>query len=460
MKALDRAHHHAKEWLAGLDARSVASTVSSETLRARLDVGLQEEGVDAARIIDELAAHSEGGHLGSAGGRFFAWVIGGAHPSALGADWLTTAWDQNAGAHACAPATTIVEDIAGEWLKQLLDLPREASFAFTTGCQLAHFTGLAAARHAVLARAGWDVEAKGLFGAPPIRVLTSAHRHVTVDRAVRFLGLGTSSLVALPVDAEARVTKASLASALGDGPTIVVLDAADLNVAAFDPFADLIPLAKKAGAWVHIDGAFGLFARASRKHRGLLDGVELADSWATDGHKWLNVPFDCGVSFVRDREAHRAAMAMESAYVEASSARDPIDWTPEWSRRARGVSIYAALRELGRRGVESLVDRSCAHCERLVDGMGAIAGVEVVARPQLNQGLVRFLAEDGDHDRHTDAIIAKINATGEVFFSGTTWNGARAMRVSVVNFRTTSADVERAVAAVRSVCQVSRGSSQ
>jgi glutamate/tyrosine decarboxylase-like PLP-dependent enzyme len=237
----------------------------------------------------------------------------------------------------------------------------------------------------------------------------------------------------------------------------VVLDAADLNVAAFDPFAELIPLAHATGAWVHVDGAFGLFARASRAKRHLLAGVEAADSWATDGHKWLNVPFDCGFAVVRDVEAHRAAMTLSASYIAAANeARDQIDWNPEWSRRGRGFAVYAALRELGRDGLEALVDRTCAYCHALVTGIGATAGAAVVWAPQLNQGLVRFLdprpgAEDADHDRHTDAVIAAVNATGEAFFSGTTWHGRRAMRVSVVNWRTSDEDVRRTVAAVRAV---------
>jgi glutamate/tyrosine decarboxylase-like PLP-dependent enzyme len=286
---------------------------------------------------------------------------------------------------------------------------------------------------------------------------TRRHCRGSIDRAVRFLGLGTRSLAALPADADGRVLPAALADALAGPPrpTIVVLDAADLNVAACDPFAELIPLARAAGAWVHVDGAFGLFARASRAKRHLLAGVEEADSWAADGHKWLNVPFDCGVAVVRDAAAHRAAMTVSASYIApAEEARDQIDWNPEWSRRGRGFAVYAALRELGRGGLEALVDRSCAHCHALVTGVGEIPGAEVVWAPRLNQGLVRFLdprpeASAEEHDRRTDAVVAAVNATGEAFFSGTTWRGRRAMRVSVVNWRTDAADVRRTLAAVR-----------
>ncbi len=457
--ALRRAVHHATAWLDGLDARPVAATADLATLRARLGGPLPDAGTGAPQVIDDLVAATEGGHLGSAGGRFFAWVIGGSLPAALAADWLTSAWDQNAALYACGPAAAVVEEVAGAWLVEALGLPREASFAFTTGCQLAHVTCLAAARHAVLARAGWDVGADGLCGAPPVRVLTSEHRHGSIDRAVRFLGLGTRSLEALPTDADGRVAPAGLERALARraGPTVVVLDAADLNVAAFDPFAELVPLARAAGAWVHVDGAFGLFARASRAKRHLVAGVEAADSWAADGHKWLNVPFDCGLAVVRDAASHRAAMTVSAAYIApANEARDQIDWNPEWSRRGRGFAVYAALRELGRDGLEALIDRTCAHCHALVTGVGGLPGAEVVWAPRLNQGLVRFRAPHADasaedHDRHTDAVIAAVNATGEAFFSGTTWRGRRAMRVSVVNWRTTDADVARTVAAVRAV---------
>ncbi len=460
-RALKRALHHAEAYLAGLEGRSVATTASLEELRARLGGELGRQGLDSVQVIDELVAATEGGILGSAGGRFFAWVIGGALPSALAADWLVSTWDQNAAVFACSPAAAVVEEVAGRWLKDVLDLPVEASFAFTTGCQLAHFVGLASARHAVLRDVDWDVNEAGLFSAPPIRVLVSQHRHGSIDRACRFLGFGSRNLTALDVDAAGQVTTRALENALaGDrAPTIVVLDAADLNIAAFDSFETLIPIAKAAGAWVHVDGAFGLFARASRSRRRLLAGVEKADSWATDAHKWLNVPFDCGVAFVRDPEAHRAAMTLSVDYLATDGlARDQMDWNPEWSRRARGFGVYAALRELGRDGLEQVIDRCCECAEALVTGIGALPGAEVLWRPHLNQGLIRFLdprpgAREADHDAWTDAVIERVNATGEAFFSGTTWQGRRAMRVSVVNWRTGPDDVSRAVAAVEAVLQ-------
>jgi aromatic-L-amino-acid decarboxylase len=457
--ALWRAHHHAGVFLDGLDSRPVAAVASAAELRARLGVELGREGLPAPQIVDELVAATEGGHLGSAGGRFFAWVIGGALPSALAADWLVSAWDNNAALYACAPAGAIVEEVAGAWIKSVLDLPREASFAFTTGCQMAHVTCLAAARHALLRDRGWDVERQGLAGAPPLRVLATEQRHGSIERALRLLGLGTDCLVPLPTGEDGRLAPATLAQALAskDTPALVVLNAADLNVGANDPFAELVPLARAAGAWVHVDGAFGLWARASARHRAKVAGVEGAHSWATDAHKWLNTPKDIGVALVTDREAHRAAMSITAAYIAADGdARDPIDWTPDWSRRARGFPVYAALRELGRDGVEAMIDRCCAHALALAEGIGALDGAELVARPSLNQGLVRFRdprpdATPADHDRFTDRMVAAINAEGTAFFSGGAWRGRRTMRISVVNARTTEEDVRLTVAAVARV---------
>ena len=456
--ALDRAAHHASVWLEGLETRAVNATTSLEELRARLRVPLTQHGVDPVQVVDDLAAATEGGLLGSPGGRFFAWVIGGTLVSAVAADWLTSAWDQNAGMYATAPAAAVAEEVVGEWLLDLLDLPRNASFALVTGCQMAHVTALAAARSGVLRDAGWNVEQDGLFGAPRIRVLANATRHITIDRALRLLGFGVNAVQPVDTDERGRVTADALRRALdaGSGPTIVVLAAGDLNTGEFDQFQELIPIAKSAGAWVHVDGAFGLIARASAAKRHLTDGVELADSWSTDAHKWLNVPFDSGIAIVRDRDAHRTAMTVHASYLVASDdvARDEVDWNPEFSRRARGFALYAALRELGRDGLADLIDRTCAHCHAIVTGIGALDGAEALWVPELDQGLVRFLdprpnATDEDHDAFTDRIIAAIDDSGEAFFGGVTWKGRRAMRVSVVNWRTNDSDVARTIEAAR-----------
>ncbi|MFI4965204.1 MAG: pyridoxal phosphate-dependent decarboxylase family protein [Caulobacterales bacterium] len=457
--ALTRAAEHAFAWLDGLDARSVATTASLEELRARLARPLAERGVPATQVIDDLVADTQGGILGSQSGRFFGWVIGGGLPAAMAADWLTTAWDQNAGIHACGPAASVVEEIAADWLNALFEMPAGTSVGFTTGAQMAHMTCLAAARHAVLRCVGWDVERQGLAGAPPIRILASADRHGSVDRAVRFLGIGSDAIVALPVDDDGCVTPDGLRDALAasPGPAIVVLQAGELNRAAFDPFETLAPLARAAGAWTHVDGAFGLWAKASPRHRDLARGLELCDSWTTDAHKYLNAPYDSGLAFVRDAQAHRAAMTLATSYLPAGgAARDQIDWNPEFSRRARGFAVYAALRELGREGVADLVERTCRHAQAIIAGIAAQPGAERVAASTLNQGLVRFLspapgAAEADHDRRTDQVIAAINAAGEAFFGGVTWNGRRCMRVSACNWRTSEADVARTIEAVRAV---------
>ncbi len=456
-RALEQAFQAARDWLEGLDDRPVEARAQLAELKARFEGPLPEVGTAPEDVVSFLVTGTKDGLLGSAGGQFFAWVIGGGLDSALAADWLVSTWDQNAALYGCGPVTAVIEEVAGEWLKELFGLPREASFAFTTGCQLAHMTGLAAARHAVLERDGWDVEADGLFTAPPITLLTSAQRHSSIERAVRLLGMGTRAITSLETDSDGRVLPSSLERALrgSTNRVILVLNAADLNIGACDPFSELIPMARDVGAWTHVDGAFGLFARTSRAKRHLVEGVELADSWATDGHKWLNVPYDCGIAIIRDREAHKAAMTVTASYIEAdSAARDQIDWNPEWSRRARGVPIYAALKELGRAGVEALVDGCCDHCAALVEGIGALPGAEVLTAPTLNQGLLRFDrpgATPEENDAYTDDVIMRINATGEAFFSGTTWHGRQAMRVSVVNWRTNEQDVQRAIAAAGSV---------
>jgi len=459
--ALTAATSHALQHVAAEHDLPVAPTVSLEEIRHRLDVPLTDAGTDPVAVLDELVRAVEGGLARTTSGRFFGWVIGGALPAALAADWMTSAWDQNAGMYAASPAAAVVEEIAGRWLKEMLNLPATASFAFVTGCQMAHFTCLAVARHALLAARGWDVSKEGLSRAPAIRILTSTELHGTTSRAIRFLGLGERHIEKLSVDQEGRLLAHELETALvrdPDRPVIVVLQAGDLNIGAFDDFATLIPLAKKHAAWVHIDGAFGLWAAASPAHRHLLAGAELADSWATDGHKWLNVPYDSGYAFLADSAAHRATMSQRSSYITyATEARDQVDWTPEFSRRARGFATYAALRQLGRTGVAELVARCCEHAAALVSRIGALPGAEMVWPAQINQGLVRFLDPQGtDHDACTDRIIAAILASGEALFSGTTWRGRRAMRVSVSNWQTSEEDVDRVVACIAEILERER----
>jgi len=457
---LGRALAHAAAHLDRLHRSPVSATVTTQELRQRLARPLADEGIDPAQVIDELVADAAGGILGSAGGRFFGWVIGGSVPAALAADWLTSTWDQNAALYACGPAEAIIEEVCGAWLKDLLGLPREASFAFVTGCQMSHVTCLAAARNRVLSVCGWDVERQGLTGAPPIRVLSGDQHHGSIVRALRLLGLGTDCLVDLPVDERGRLTAQSLAEALTrhpDTPKIVLLQAGDINTGSFDPFAELVPLAHERAAWVHVDGAFGLWVNASPKYRHLLHGVEGADSWSTDGHKWLNVPYDCGYAFVADPRAHGASMSYRASYLtHDEEARDQIDWNPEWSRRGRGVPTYAALRQLGRSGVADLIERTCRLAAELTRRIGSLPGAELVSEPQINQGLVRFLdprprATEQDHAQRTDEVMEQVLRTGEAFFGGTTWRGKRCMRISVCNWLTSDADVGRAITAVRKV---------
>ena len=446
----------ALDFLRGLEQTPVGATVDAGTLRARFARPLRDDGVDAEEVVAHLVDAVEGGLLGMPGGRFFAWVIGGALPSALAADWLTSAWGQNAAIYACSPAAAVVEEVAGAWLKEILALPDDAAFAFTTGCQMAHATCLAAARNSLLNARGWDVEKCGLFGAPPIRVISSDRKHGSIDRALRLLGFGTDSVHTIAPDANEMLDAGLLEAVLDEQrgePLMVLLQAGDINTGAFDHFERVIPLAKRYNAWVHVDGAFGLWASASERYRHLTRGIEQADSWATDGHKWLNVPFDCGYAFVRDAHAHRAAMSIRAPYITANEdVRDEIDWNPEWSRRARGFATYAALMELGRNGVAALIDRTCKYASDIIAQLETLPGVEVLWRPIINQGLIRFRdarenATDADHDRRTEAVIERVAASGEAFFAATTWRGKRAMRISVLNWQTSEADVRRTIAA-------------
>jgi glutamate/tyrosine decarboxylase-like PLP-dependent enzyme len=449
MDTLDIAFAEARRYLDSLDTRPVASRGTPAEMRLPLPSHFPDRGIAANDVVRAIAAAAEPGLTGNAGGRFFAWVKGGALPAALATDIMCSAWDQNAVLASTSPAGAVLEEVAGQFLLEALRLPADASYAFVTGCQMAHATALAAARHAVLARKGWDVEAKGLQGAPAIRVLANVHHHSSVTRALRLLGLGSECVVPLGGDRSGQVAPEVLRAALAeapDAPTIVVLNAGDLNIGACDDFAVLCPIAQAAGAWVHVDGAFGLWANASRRFAPLVAGVELADSWATDGHKWLNTPYDCGMAITRDPVSHSAAMRMTAAYLTSGGdVRDPMDFTPEWSRRARALPALAALMELGRDGLAAMIERCCDHSAAIYDGIVAVEGATGIARPTMNQGLIRFDAKNGSNI--SDDVIAGINASGEAFVSGGSWNGERVMRISVCGWNTNENDVVRTVAA-------------
>jgi glutamate/tyrosine decarboxylase-like PLP-dependent enzyme len=452
---LQCAQAHAIRYLDSLPQRPVGATLDAAELRRRLGGPLPQNAMDAVEVIDHLVRDVDGGLHSSVGGRFFGWVIGGVLPAALAADWLTATWDPNAASAAAAPAEAVVEEICGTWLKELLRLPPSASFALVTGCQMAHTTALAAARHKLLRVRGIDVEAEGMAGAPPLRLLMSENRHESILRSVRLLGFGTNAVEILPCDDRGGIRLDALDVALSASagrPTIVCLQAGDLNTGVFDAFEPACRLAHAVGAWVHVDGAFGLWAATSKQHCHHLDGVARADSWATDGHKWLNLPFDSGFVFVADADAHRAVFSQVTSYATpVPGVREQKDWNPEWSRRGRGFVVYAAIRELGRAGIGDMVARCCHLASQLVEGLAEIPGVEILAKPVINQGLVRFLDDGGDHDGRTDQVIAAIQASGEAWFGGTGWRGKRAMRISVCNWRTTGEDVERTLAAFRKI---------
>ena len=466
-RALEEAAVHAQEFLRGLPQRPAGARASAADLLARLGGPLPDGPTDPAEVVAQLAKLADDGLVASAGPRYFGFVVGGSLPAALGADWLASAWDQNAGLFALSPAAAAVEDVTAGWLVDLLGLPAGASCGFVTGDLMANFTGLAAARHQVLAEVGWNVERDGLLGAPPVEVVVGEERHVTIDIALRYLGLGSGRTRVVPADDQGRLQADALAEVLAacHGPTIVCAQAGDVNSGAFDPLRPICQASREHGAWVHVDGAFGLWAAANPATRHLVDGAELADSWATDAHKWLNVPYDSGLAFVARPDAHHAATAKSASYLLAGQPgeRDPAGLTPEASRRARGLPIWAALRSLGRGGVAELVDRCCRHARRFADILGQAPGVEVLNEVVLNQVLVRFPDPDGgDHDARTRAVVRRVQDDGTCWLGGTTWPSSTrqgrspmaAMRISVSNWSTTEADVDRSIEAILRAAEV------
>ncbi|MFC6160854.1 pyridoxal phosphate-dependent decarboxylase family protein [Kribbella jiaozuonensis] len=456
---LSEAYDRALTYLEALPERRVGPRATAAELHEALGGPLPTGATDPREVVEHLAKGVDDGLLPSGSGRFFGFVFGGATPASLAADWLTTVWDQNAGLYAASPAAAVVEDVTARWLVELFGLPAGTSVGFVTGAQMANFTALAAARHEVLRRAGWDVERQGLSGSPRIRVLAGAERHDTIDRALRFLGLGTDCIEPIPVDDQGRMRADALAEALrengrGAVPTIVCAQAGNVNTGAFDPVAEVCETAHAHGAWVHVDGAFGIWARVSSGLRQLVDGVEQADSWATDAHKWLNVPYDSGLVFCAHPEPHRAAMSIRAAYLiqDENGERDSLDYNPEFSRRARGIPVYAAIRALGREGIAEIVDRCHAMAERFADHLRT-ADVEILNDVVLNQVLVRF----DDDDAITRRVVTEVQNEGTCWMSGTTWQGKAAMRISVSNWTTGPEDIDRSAEAVLRCLQQVRG---
>jgi glutamate/tyrosine decarboxylase-like PLP-dependent enzyme len=436
-------------YLDGLDQRSVAPSPEAIARLEELDHALPEQPTDAQVVLKLLDQIGSPATVASAGSRYFGFVIGGSLPAALAANWLAGAWDQNAALIAASPVAAALEKVTLRWLIDVLGLPRGCGGTFVTGATMANFTGLAAARHAVLSQAGWDVEAQGLFGAPPITVVVGGEAHASLIKSLGLLGLGRDRVVQVPVDGQGRIRADALPRFAG--PTIICIQAGNVNTGAFDPANEIIDQAHAAGAWVHVDGAFGLWAAAAPNRAHLMAGFAKADSWATDAHKWLNVPYDSGLTFVRDPNALRAAMSVSAAYLIASDTREPSHFTPELSRRARGVEIWAALRSLGRAGLADLIERDCRYAARFAAGLAA-AGYPVLNDVVLNQVLVSF----GDEET-TRRVIAGIQSDGTCWCGGTVWQGHTAMRISVSSWATTEQDIEKSLDAMLRVAAEQRG---
>ena len=450
---LQRALELASSYLERLPDLPAGARAPLDELRRALGGPLPDGPVDPRRVIDELASASEAGLASTAGPRFFGFVIGGAFPVSVAADWLTSTWDQPASAYVLSPAAAVVEEVAAGWIAQLLGLPAEVSAGFVTGCHTANFTALAAARHEVLRREGWDVEANGLQGAPKVTVLLGQEAHVSIFGALRMLGLGAATAQRVEADDQGRMNPSALERALAAAtpPVIVCAQAGNVNTGAFDPLDRIAAATHVRGAWLHVDGAFGLWAAAHPELRRHLAGVELADSWATDAHKWLNVPYDSGLVFTAHPAAHRAAMSLTAAYLVRGPGEERIamDWVPESSRRARGFPIYATLKALGRQGVVDLVDRCCRLARRMAERLRAHPSVRILNDVVLNQVLLDLTPPAGrDHDAFISDVVGRVQREGTCWIGGTAWRGRPALRVSVSNWATTEEDIDRSASAI------------
>ncbi len=442
---LESASQRAIAYIEALDQRRVSPDPAALQRLSELDITLPDQGIDPQAILKTLDEVGSPATVTSAGGRFFGFVIGGSLPATVAAQWLAAAWDQNAGLRAASPISAKIEEVAGGWLLDVLGLPADAGVGFVTGATMANFTALAAARHALLKRRGWDVEAQGLFGAPPITVIVGNEVHVSVLKALSMLGLGRERLTRVPVDGQGRMRADALS--IKDENTIVCVQAGNVNTGAFDPAGEIHEIAQRSGAWVHVDGAFGLWALACPDRTYLAEGVAQADSWATDAHKWLNVPYDSGLAFCRNEEDLRAAMSSSAAYLLTGETREPFHYTPELSRRARGVEIWAGLLSLGRKGLADLIERDCQMAERFASRLAA-AGCKILNDVCLNQVLVSF----GDAET-TNKVIAAVQNDGTAWFGGTVWQGQTAMRISVSGWATSQDDVDRSVESIMRAVQ-------
>lgn len=454
----------AANYLESLSTRHISSTSLPEELVRCLDRPLPEDGIPAESVIRDLIHDVDRGLVASAGGRYFGFVVGGATRASLMADWLTSAWDQNAQVYATSPAAAIAEVVVARWIVELLGLPQQSSVGFVTGCQMANFTALAVARNAIVERAGWDLTHQGLFGAPPIAVFMSDCGHATVRSALSMAGIGSAQVREIPSDSEGRMVLTALESEIrraAGQPMIISVQAGNVNSGAFEPIEPIANLVRAENAWIHVDGAFGLWAAVSPESQVHLKRLELADSWATDAHKWLNVPYDSGIIVVKDRSIHRSLKTGRCAYAGAESEdrHDGSTWVPENSRRARGFVLYAVLRELGRSGIRGIVERCCRLAQQFARGVSEIPGALVLNEVVLNQVLVRFAAgPHHDSGAFHHAIAARLQADGKCWLGTTHWKGQPALRVSICNWQTTAEEIELALDCLtRAVQEVSKG---
>lgn len=457
-----KAMAHAAAYRQNLAEDPRPPSVSYGAMVERFSEPLPETGMDPGEVIDALATLAAPGLMPMAGPRFFGWVIGASHPVGVAADWLVSAWGQNTGYHSPSPSTAAIEEIAERWLVDILDLPPGSSIGFATGATVANGTALAAARTGVLLQAGWDPDADGLFGAPPVEVLIGADAHSSMFSSLQLIGFGYKRVTRIDTDAQGRMLPQALERALlgKTGPKIVIAQAGQINTGAFDPFADIVAASKAAGAWVHVDGAFGLWARATPTLHHLTEGIEGADSWVTDGHKWLQVPYDCGFAIVKDRTLHQRAMTQWSSYLPTISQGDrvPSALVPELSRRARGVPVYALLKTLGRKGVAEMVERHCAMARQFAKLLQEERGIRVMNEISLNQVIVNFGHGNAASRRAaTEAVITRVQQDGTCFAAGAEWRGDWVMRLSIISGETTENDIERSAVAIIAAWRIEQG---